>query len=618
MKKVMICLFGCFLLALTTVRAQDAGKNGGDSVITLGPDTTIQAPVHSTISRDTSKSTVPDTSFRYHGDSATAANAPAATAPTPVTSTANTPALAPITVANPPATGTANAPATGSGSTTAAAAGTQPKNTDTLITLTDAPNAQSTTDKDTITTKKSANGASIEVKTVGAAPKDTTQTPADQAKTDTPTATGDQAKTGQAAAKDTATSDDKQEEASHRLDPRWFLGLKGQFQDFAFLEKNRKGYLSDANTLPFMQRGNASIALSAYKNLTERLSASGDLGLSFGHVTSDNVLISQTQKMTFNLINLALYYHLLSPAYHLQPYVTVGFNDIINNGSYPCVPFGIGAKFHTSKIMALAQVTYGQSVSSSIASTTMYSVGIYIPIKSKKYKNLDTLDNTPYNRSDAKKKDSAGKGGTVINNIYVTINMDSILKAKGLLDDSGNPLAGNGRRGGHGDDYRNGGSDDDDNGDDAASRKRRRKKPFKALNLDDFNEDDYRIDSVDGKPVIRFVVYFEFNEYGLNSKAFDNVDKIIQHLKKAQDFTIVEIKGYTDSVGSDPYNNYLSRRRAKMILDYMNSRGIPTEIMKAKAYGRDNPVADNSDPNKAWLNRRAEIIIYKKQDLAVQ
>jgi outer membrane protein OmpA-like peptidoglycan-associated protein len=38
--------------------------------------------------------------------------------------------------------------------------------------------------------------------------------------------------------------------------------------------------------------------------------------------------------------------------------------------------------------------------------------------------------------------------------------------------------------------------------------------------------------------------------------------------------------------------------------------------MKAKAYGKDNPVADNADPGKAWLNRRAEIIVHAKEALA--
>lgn len=575
MKKTLFCLFGCFLLALATVRAQDTGKNGADSVISLGPDTTTQAPVNSTISRDTTPQ-VPDTSFRFHGDTAATATA------------AGTPATSPVTDSTPTAT-------------------PQKKTPDTLITLTDAPNPQSTVSNDTLTTKKSQGGNTIEIKTVGAT-IDATQSK-DQANTGAPANDANQAKADQQAS-DTASQQDKAQETSHKLDPRWFLGIKGQFQDFAFLEKNREGYLSNANNLPFSQRGNTSVALSAYKNLTGRFSASADLGLSFGHVTSNDVLISQTKKMTFNLLNVAVYYHLLPAAYRLQPYLTVGFNDIINNGSYPCVPMGIGAKFNSRKVMVLGQVTYGQSVSHSIASTTMYSVGVYIPLKSKKYKNLDTLDTTPYNRMDAKKKDSSGKS-TVINNIYVTINMDSILKAKGLLDNNGNPVAGNSRRGNHGD-------GDDDDGDDAASRARRRKKPFKDLGLDDFSDNDYKIDSIDGKPVIRFVVYFEFNEYGLNSQAFNSVDKVIAHLRRSQNFSVVEIKGYTDSVGSDFYNNLLSRKRAKMILDYMNSRGIPTNIMKAQAYGRDNPVADNSDPNKAWLNRRAEIIIYRKSDLAAQ
>jgi outer membrane protein OmpA-like peptidoglycan-associated protein len=598
MKKLFICLLGCFLLALTTVRAQDTGNKGADSVIQLGPDTTTQTPVHSTISRDTSRQ-VPDTGFRYHGDTTTAT--------TPAGTPATSPATRSIGDSTTPATASTTPATASTTGTTTDSTSPQKKTPDTLITLTDAPNPQSTVSNDTLTTKKTQGGHSIEIKTVGAT-IDTTQAK-DQTRTDPPANTADQAKTDQQAG-DPTSQQDKSQATTHRLDPRWFIGVKGQFQDFAFLEKNREGYLSNANTLPFTQRGNTSVALSAYKNLTGRLSASADLGLSFGHVTSNDVLISTTKKMTFNLLNVALYYHLLPAAYRLQPYVTVGFNDIIDNGSYPCVPMGVGAKFNSKKVMVLGQVTYGQSVSHSIASTTMYSVGIYIPIKSKKYKNLDTLDTTPYNRMDAKKKDSTGKGGTVINNIYVTINMDSILKAKGLLDDNGNPTAGNGRRGGR--------DDGDDDGDDAAARSRRRKKPFKDLGLDDFSDDDYKIDSVNGKPVIRFVVYFEFNEYGLNSKAFGSIDKVIQHLRRSQNFSVVDIKGYTDSVGSDPFNNMLSRKRAKMVFDYMNSRGVPTNIMKAQAYGRDNPVADNSDPNKAWLNRRAEIIIYRKSDLAEQ
>jgi outer membrane protein OmpA-like peptidoglycan-associated protein len=412
-------------------------------------------------------------------------------------------------------------------------------------------------------------------------------------------------------AKQAQDSASKEEGSGKReLDTRWFISplLKFQFQDFAMLEKNRKGYLSDANTLPFFNRGNASFAASAYKNITSRLSISADIGLSFGHVTNDDVLISQTQSKTFNLLGAALYYHLLGPSYGLQPYITVGINDIINDESYVSAPVGIGAKYNGRKIMVMGQFTYGCAVGKNVSNTTMYTMGVYLPIKNKKKKKQSEADdNSPYNRpgkdkDDAKKKDSTAKNnGGVVNNIYITINMDSVFKSRGYRNDDDNDN-GNGSSGGRRR-KRSGGGNGNDEVDDVADRE-----AFKSFDLDDFATNDFKIDRIDGHPVIRFVVYFEFNEYSLNSKAFNSIDKVLAHLKRVTNMYI-EIKGYTDDVGTDQYNNFLSRRRANMVRDYINSRGVPVELMKAKAYGSDNPVADNSDPNSAWLNRRAEIIV---------
>lgn len=557
MRKVKIGLIGCILMALATVQAQGAGTPAADSTRPV-QDTTMPSQQSAAVTRDTVNPQVPDTSYRYRGDSSAAAHDSV------------------ISLADD--------------------ASTQKKDTTATPPKADAPPAAS---------PATPSGQSSDM------PHVTSNVPIriDSVKTDQ--ASGDAPKADQQQPRDTATTDDKSEERTHELDRRWFISplLKLQFQDYAMLEKNREGYLSNANTLPFLQRGNASFAASAYKNLTQRLSISADLGLSFGHVTSNEVQISQTPSKTFNLLNAAIYYHLIGPSYRLQPYVTIGFNDLINDASYLTLPMGIGAKFNSRKIMVLGQVTYGYGLSKNNASTTMYSVGIYLPINSKKHKQLDQDDDKPWNKpgkDDAKKKDTT-KNGNVTNNIYITINMDSVLKAKGLLDDNGKPIsASSGRsRGG------------DDGEDDQASAMTRKKRPFRSLGLNDFSDDDYKVDSIDGRPVIRFVVYFEFNEYGLNSRAFSNIDKVIAHLKHSPEFT-VEIKGYTDSVGSEQYNNMLSRKRAKMVLDYMNSRGVPSELMKAKAYGSDNPVGDNSDPNQAWLNRRAEIIIHPKEQLASQ
>ncbi|HET6252613.1 MAG TPA: OmpA family protein [Puia sp.] len=525
MKKVMICLIGCFLIALN-LRAQDTTRPAADSA-RLAADTTKQTS-------DTAKM---------------------------MTMLKDSGVVKPATA---PAGDTAG----------------QPK---------DAGHASS----DTITVKDTVISL--------------VDTPDPNAKM------GDASKGSDAANADGAgkgqdSTSDQHTSTTRQVDTRWFISplLKLQFQDFAMLEKNREGYLSNANTLPFFARGNASFAASAYKNITSRLSVSADLGLSFGHVTNNSVQISQTPSKTFNLLNATVYYHLLPASYRLQPFVEVGINDIINDASYLTVPMGIGAKFNSEKVMALAEVSYGEAIGKNIANTTMYSVGVYIPIKDKKHKQLDIDDNTPRTskKNDRKDKDTTrGGNGTVINNIYVTINMDSILRAKGLLNDDGSPR--NGGSGGDGDDDQNGGSGH-----------RRRRAGLKNFDVDDFDDNSYKMDSLDGQPIIRFVVYFEFNDFGLTSRAFESIDRVIGHLKKTPSEFSVEIKGYTDSVGNDHYNNWLSRERAKMVLKYMNSRGVPVELMKAKAYGKDNPVADNGDPSKAWLNRRAEIVVHAKEAVA--
>lgn len=573
MKKAMICLTGCFLLAVTIGRAQASNPVAADSTrpimdtTIVGTDTTIR--FHDPSSKDTA-----DIQQQLRDTTAQPVN----------------PATQPVS----PAAQTTN-PVVQTASSTPAAA------TDTTTTPVVKDNAVIKVDPPAATVDPSAT------------PKDTTTKDA-VVKADMP-----------AKVQDTA-ADDKPEQ-TRGVDTRWFISplLKLQFQDFAMIEKNREGYLSNANTLPFFQRGNASFAASAYKNITSRLSVSGDIGLSFGHVTSDAVEISQTKSQTFNLLNLSVFYHLLPGSYKLQPYVTVGINDIINNGSYVTVPMGVGAKFNGKKVMVLGQVSYGAGLGKNIANTTMYTMGVYIPIRNKKSKQLDNDDNSPWNRpgkddsGKKKAKDSTAKnnGGTVINNIYVTVNIDSILRAKGLLNDDGSSNSAGGGRGngnGNGDDsYASGGSRGAYGG---GSGRRRMRRGLHNFDVDDFENDDYAMDSLDGRPVIRFVVYFEFNDYGLNSKAFGNIDKVISHLRRSPNEFSVEIKGYTDSVGGDHYNNWLSRERAKMVLSYMNSRGIPVEYMKAKAYGKDDPVADNGDPNTAWLNRRAEIIVHEKGALA--
>lgn len=68
----------------------------------------------------------------------------------------------------------------------------------------------------------------------------------------------------------------------------------------------------------------------------------------------------------------------------------------------------------------------------------------------------------------------------------------------------------------------------------------------------------------------------------------------------------VEIRGYTDSVGSRASNITLSQRRADAVRQWLINKGIDPARITAKGYGPDNPIADNATPEGRAKNRRIE------------
>ncbi|NII29652.1 OmpA family protein [Pseudoflavitalea sp. X16] len=403
------------------------------------------------------------------------------------------------------------------------------------------------------------------------------------------------------------------QEVEREWDNRWFISplCKFQVQEFGMLEKNRHGFLSDANQLPIMDKINASFAASAYKNIVGRLSFSVDIGLSYGHVTSKDRLISTTEAQTYNLLNATLYYHLLSHRYRLQPFISAGITNLINDSSYTSAPMGVGLKFNSKKIMIMAQAAYGYSISKTTANSLNYSLGLYLGINNKKKKKADkdkaaAADSAKKAQEDlAKKSDTTNKNnGQVVNNIVINVNVDSLLTARAGNNNGANGnqngWPNNGNPNGNPNEWQGRENGKADYGDSLAGGR----------TAQAFDLIDYQVDTINGKPALKFTVYFYYKDYSLTSRAFATVDKVIAQLKRNPG-KIVEIKGYTDNVGSTEYNNYLSMRRAQMAFDYMNSRGVPAERMIVSYYGKEYPVAENT-PANAWLNRRVELVVRDK------
>jgi len=103
-------------------------------------------------------------------------------------------------------------------------------------------------------------------------------------------------------------------------------------------------------------------------------------------------------------------------------------------------------------------------------------------------------------------------------------------------------------------------------------------------------------------------VLFDTGRAELKSGAGRTLDQLSQFLTEHPDRR-VQIDGFTDSVGTDSYNEDLSQRRANTVRQALISRGIDSSRIGTEGYGKSYPVADNNDSGGRQLNRRVEVVI---------
>ena len=77
----------------------------------------------------------------------------------------------------------------------------------------------------------------------------------------------------------------------------------------------------------------------------------------------------------------------------------------------------------------------------------------------------------------------------------------------------------------------------------------------------------------EGKIIKLKNIYFDFDKWDLHPRSFIELSKLITILKKNPSMNI-QIHGHTDSIGSDNYNIYLSRKRARSVINYLVDQGI--------------------------------------------
>src|SRR5262245_26796349 len=110
------------------------------------------------------------------------------------------------------------------------------------------------------------------------------------------------------------------------------------------------------------------------------------------------------------------------------------------------------------------------------------------------------------------------------------------------------------------------------------------------------------------KKIVLRGVNFDFDKYDIRPDARPILDEAAKVLKESGDVNI-SVDGYTDSIGTEAYNQKLSERRARAVAEYLERQGVAANRMTVRGFGKSNPVASNATPEGRAQNRRVELLV---------
>jgi len=115
-----------------------------------------------------------------------------------------------------------------------------------------------------------------------------------------------------------------------------------------------------------------------------------------------------------------------------------------------------------------------------------------------------------------------------------------------------------------------------------------------------------------GEDAIRLImpgnVTFATGKDRLEPRFYRTLDSVVRVLNEF-DRSLIEVAGYTDSVGSFESNQQLSERRAFSVADYLIGQGVRSARVTTHGYGERYAIASNDTSAGRSQNRRVELSI---------
>lgn len=104
-------------------------------------------------------------------------------------------------------------------------------------------------------------------------------------------------------------------------------------------------------------------------------------------------------------------------------------------------------------------------------------------------------------------------------------------------------------------------------------------------------------------------VYFATGRAAIRARSNPLLNNLARVLNAHPEITRVVVEGHTDGQGDAAYNQELSQRRARAVVEHLEGKGVSANRMEAIGRGEENPLADNGTSRGRLQNRRVEFRI---------
>ena len=111
---------------------------------------------------------------------------------------------------------------------------------------------------------------------------------------------------------------------------------------------------------------------------------------------------------------------------------------------------------------------------------------------------------------------------------------------------------------------------------------------------------------------IAFVaIEFDYDRATIRPESDSKIAEVVDILRRYPTMRL-EIRGHTDDVGEEEYNQELSERRAAAVADRIVAAGIDRDRLKVEGFGESRPLVPNDSDENRRKNRRTEFVVLKR------